>query len=114
MLTAEARPAGLRAARMSGTVQARFQTPVAFQVGGRIQARHVDAGGRVAAGQVLLELDPRDLAEQVNVARADLDAARAELATAEAETRRNAGLLEREFISAQVFERVELAEQSAR
>ena len=45
----------------SGTVRARVETPLAFQVGGRILARRVDAGQTVGAGQVLFELDPRDL-----------------------------------------------------
>lgn len=114
VLTVEPRPASFHGARMSGTVRARFETPVAFQVSGRILSRHVDAGQSVNAGQLLFELDPRDFEQQVRVARADLDAARAELATTEAETRRNRELLQRKFISAQLFERVELAEQSAR
>jgi len=114
VLTVEPRPASFHGARMSGTVRARFETPVAFQVSGRILARHVDAGQSVSAGQLLFELDPRDFEQQLRVARADLDAARAELATAAAETRRNRELLKRSFISAQVFERFELAEQSAR
>lgn len=108
------RPADIRNARLSGTVRARYETPIAFQVGGRIAERRADAGRRVAAGEVLFELDPRDFRHQLAVARADLDAAEAELATAEAETRRNRDLLAREFISEQVFERVQLAERSAR
>lgn len=114
VLTVAPRPAEFSGARMSGTVRARFETPLAFQVPGRIRARLVDAGQRVEAGQRLFELDPRDYEQQLRVARADLDAARAELATAEAETRRNRELLQREFISSQVFERVRLAEVSAR
>jgi len=112
--TVGVRPAGASDARLSGTVRARFETPIAFQVGGRIAERRVDAGQRVAAGEVLFALDPRDFREQVAVARADLQAAEAELATAAAETRRNRELLAREFISAQAFERVELAGKSAR
>ena len=114
VLTVAPRSASFHGARMSGTVRARFETPVAFQVSGRILARHVDAGQSVTAGQLMFELDPRDFEQQVRVARADLAAAGAELATAQAETRRNRELLQRKFISAQVFERVELAEQSAR
>ncbi len=114
VLTAEPRAAGNGGARLSGTVRARFETPIAFQVGGRIMERRIDAGDRVAAGQVLFRLDPRDFEQAVAVARADLEAARAELETAEAETRRNRDLLAREFISDQIFERVQLAENSAR
>jgi len=107
--TPEASGAGL-----SGTIRARYETPVSFQVGGRIASRLVDAGQRVEAGQVLFELDPRDLEQSVRVAQADLDAALAELETAAAETRRNRDLLAREFISDQAFERVELAEKASR
>ncbi|NKI35203.1 efflux RND transporter periplasmic adaptor subunit [Wenzhouxiangella sp. XN79A] len=114
VLTAPVESVTRRGAQVSGTVQARFETPLAFQVTGRVQQRRVDAGQRVAAGEVLFTLDPRDFEQAARVARADLDAAEAELATAAAETRRNRDLLEREFISAQVFERVELAEASAR
>lgn len=99
---------------MSGTVHARYETPLAFQVTGRVQLRNVDPGQRVEAGELLFELDPRDFRQAVRVARADVEAAEAELANAEAETRRNADLLDREFISDQVFERVRLAEASAR
>lgn len=114
VLTAEARAVARGSARLSGTVRARFETPIAFQVGGRILARRIDAGERVAAGQVLFRLDPQDFEQAVAVARADVQAARAELETAEAETRRNRDLLAREFISDQIFERVQLAEKSAR
>lgn len=107
-------PANLQGAQMSGTIQARHETPLAFQVNGRVQRRAVDAGQRVEAGELLFQLDPQDFLQAVRVAQADVDAALAELATAAAETRRNADLLEREFISAQVFERVRLAEDSAR
>lgn len=101
-------------ARLSGTVRARFETPVSFQVDGRILERRVDAGDRVKSGEVLFRLDPRDFAQAVSVAEAELQAALAELETAAAETRRNRDLLAREFISAQVFERVQLVEKSAR
>ncbi|MDT8409911.1 MAG: efflux RND transporter periplasmic adaptor subunit [Wenzhouxiangellaceae bacterium] len=111
--TTEVRAADTRPAQLSGRIRSRFETPLAFEVGGRIVARSVDAGQRVEAGQLLFQLDPRDFEQSVRVARADVDAARAEWETAKAETRRNRELLEREFISAQIFERVELAEKAA-
>lgn len=107
------RLAGADAARFSGVVHARYEIPLSFQVGGRILNRHVDAGQKVAAGALLFELDPRDFDHAVRVAQADVDSARAELDVAEAETRRNRNLLEKEFISPQDFERFDLAEQSA-
>jgi len=112
--TSPVRTADPGGARLSGTVTARFETPVSFQVDGRILERRVDAGDRVEPGQLLFRLDSRDYAQAVAVARADLEAARAELEADRAETRRNRDLLDREFISKQIFERVQLAEKSAR
>jgi len=114
VMTAPVQAADAGAARLSGTVRARFETPVSFQVDGRILERLVDAGDQVESGKVLFRLDPRDFAQAVSVASADLAAALAEVETAAAETRRNRDLLTREFISEQVFERVQLAEKSAR
>ncbi len=114
VMTSPVRAAAGQGARLSGTVRARFETPISFQVDGRILERRVDAGDRVEVDQVLFRLDPRDYAQAVSVASADLEAALAELETAAAETRRNRNLLDREFISEQVFERVQLAEKSAR
>lgn len=114
VLTSPVRTADAAGGRLSGTVRARFETPISFQVEGRILERNIDAGDRVEQGRALFRLDPRDYVQAVAVARADLQAATAELETAEAETRRNRGLLEREFISDQAFERVQLAEDSAR
>lgn len=99
---------------LSGTVQARYETPIAFQVGGRIMERSFDTGQRVASGDLIFRLDPRDLEQAVRVAQAELDTALAELATAEAETRRSRDLHQGEFISDQAFEQVELAERAIR
>lgn len=114
VLTSPVRSAEAAGGRLSGTVRARFETPISFQVEGRILERSIDAGDRVEQGQLLFRLDPRDYIQAVAVARADLQAATAELETAEAETRRTGDLLKREFISDQAFERVQLAEKSAR
>lgn len=113
VMTAPVRAADVDVARLSGTVRARFETPLSFQVDGRILERGVDAGDRVESGEVLFRLDPKDFVQTVSVADADLQAALAELETAAAETRRNRDLLERAFISDQVFERVQLAEKNA-
>ncbi|MBS3743082.1 MAG: efflux RND transporter periplasmic adaptor subunit [Wenzhouxiangellaceae bacterium] len=114
VLTSRAKVADIGSARLSGTVRARYETPVSFQVGGRILERRVDAGDRVVPGEELFRLDPQDFEQAVAVARAEFQAARAELETARAETRRNRDLLARDFISDQVFERVQLVEKSAR
>lgn len=97
----------------SGTVRARHEIPLAFQVGGRILARHVDAGQRVTAGQLLFSLDPRDFDQAVRAAAAELGAVDAALATATSELKRHRQLVTRDFISPQALERFELAERDA-
>lgn len=98
---------------LSGTVRARVESPLAFQVGGRIARRLSDAGQPVRAGQPLFELDVRDLEQQVRAAAADRAAADAALATAEADLARHRELQARNFVSAQALERAELASHEA-
>ncbi|MEO1766276.1 efflux RND transporter periplasmic adaptor subunit [Thiobacter aerophilum] len=98
---------------LSGIVRARFETPLAFQVGGRITSRRADAGQRVDAGQTLFELDPRDLQQGVEAARADVAAAESALATARADLARARQLFEQKFVSAQALDRSVLAEREA-
>ena len=112
--TAAVAPADASALGLSGTVRARYETPVAFQVGGRISARRVDAGQAVRAGQILFELDARDLEQASLAAQADAAAAEAALATARADLGRVRQLEDRNFVSAQALDRSELAEREVR
>ncbi|MDY0073824.1 MAG: efflux RND transporter periplasmic adaptor subunit [Thauera sp.] len=98
---------------LSGTVRARVETPLAFQVGGRIIRRLVDAGEQVKAGQLLFEIDPHDLEQGVRAAQADLAAAETALATAHADLSRTEQLQARNFTSAQALERFELSRREA-
>ncbi len=98
---------------LSGTVRARVESPLAFQVGGRISRRAVDAGQAVSAGQVLFELDRRDLEQSLAAIEADLAGAEAGLATAEAELARYRQMREQGFTSAQEVERAELSWREA-
>lgn len=54
----------------SGEIRARYETQLAFRIGGKIIARLVDAGARVKAGQVLARLDPADSSLQASSAQA--------------------------------------------
>lgn len=99
---------------LTGRVHARYETPVAFQVDGRIAARRVDAGQTVKAGDVLFELDPKDLREAVRAAEAVREAAQAALQTAQDDLVRQRDLLNRKFISQQGYDRAVLQERAAR
>lgn len=61
----------------SGTVHGYFESPLAFQTGGRIMARYVDQGQRVSAGDLLMKVDSKDAEEQVASARSALTSAQA-------------------------------------
>lgn len=76
----------------SGTLQARYQSLLGFRVAGKIVERLVEVGQRVKKGQVLYRLDPTDYDLQLQVARADLEAAKSQLKQIEAEEGRLAAL----------------------
>lgn len=105
--TAVVAPAGGAELTLSGIVHARFETPLSFQVGGRIHARHVDTGKRVKAGQLLFELDPRDLLEAVRAAEAERAAAQTGAEAARRELARMESLAARQFVSAAAVERAQ-------
>lgn len=65
--------------RYSGEIRARYETPLAFQVGGKIDRRLVEVGTVVRKGQLLASLDPADYRLAEAKARARLISAEAEL-----------------------------------
>ena len=60
-----------------GEVRGRYESNLAFQVTGKIIRRQANLGDTVKAGDVLMEIDPRDVNESVNSARAAVSAASA-------------------------------------
>lgn len=60
------------AAEVMGTVKSRTTTILSSKIVGRILALHVHEGSEVQAGQLLVELDDRDMAAQVRRAEAGL------------------------------------------
>jgi RND family efflux transporter MFP subunit len=88
-------------------IEATRQATVATQVSGRIVAVKVDAGDRVRAGQVLMQIDAREAGEQVA-------AARAQLAQAEANYIRTQNLFKQKFVSQAALDTTEAALKSAR
>ena len=60
-----------------GEVRGRYESQLAFQVAGKINARMVNVGDKVKSGQVLLTLDPKDVAQNVEAASAQLASAQA-------------------------------------
>jgi RND family efflux transporter MFP subunit len=74
---------------LTGAVRARVQTELSFRVSGRVVERMGEVGQHVAADAILARLDPTEQ-------QADLDAAKAGLAGAEATMRQTAAAFERQ------------------
>lgn len=83
----------------AGDVRARFESDLAFRIGGKVVERTADAGMRVRRGDVLMRLDPQDVQLAADAARAQLLAAQADLELANAEFKRSADLHAANFIS---------------
>ena len=99
-------PAGLQTApEYVGEVRARVESRLGFRVAGKITRRAVDVGQRVAAGQLLAQLDARDYQLAADAARAQLSAATTQRDLAAADLKRFQRLREQGFVSAAEIER---------
>jgi multidrug efflux system membrane fusion protein len=87
-----------RGLTLAGIVSARLESPLAFQVTGKIIERSVDAGAKVKAGQIIARIDPEDYRLRVRDYQAQVASAEADLARARADLDRYAKLK-----SSQVF-----------
>jgi multidrug efflux system membrane fusion protein len=77
----------------TGVVRARYESDLAFRVGGKVVSRHVELGERVRKGQPLFRLDPEDYELALKAAEADLAAAEAEVGYATAQDTRQQQVL---------------------
>ena len=75
-----------------GVVKARYETDLAFRVGGKIVSRNVNVGDQVKAGNVIARLDAQDLRLRVQSAEAELAAAKSTRFQAAADLKRYAAL----------------------
>lgn len=97
----------------TGDIQARFESDLAFRLGGKLIARQVDTGDRVSRGQVLARLDPQDAQLAASAATAQVAAAEADASLARAELARTETLLAKNFISASAVDARRSAMQAA-
>jgi RND family efflux transporter MFP subunit len=100
-------------AEFSGEVRARVESRLGFRVGGKIVSRKVDVGTPVRRGQVLMQLDPRDLELAQAQANAALKAAESNRDLARAELKRYQDLREKNFVSQAVLDSKETAFKAA-
>ncbi|MBP2631912.1 MAG: efflux transporter, family, subunit [Firmicutes bacterium] len=101
------------AANYSGEVHGRYESQLAFQVSGKILARHVDLGSSVNAGDVLMEIDSKDIVQNVNITGAQVESARAQLSLAEANLNRYQKLYEESAVSAAQYDQYKTSYESA-
>lgn len=97
----------------TGEVRARYESDLAFRIGGKIVERRVDVGAVVKPGEVLARLDPADAGLNAEAAQAQLAAADNELAYARAELLRYRDLVAKNFVSRSVLDAKETAFRSA-
>lgn len=89
----------------AGEVRPRYQSDLGFRVSGKIEARLVNVGDRVAAGQLLARLDPKDLSLSEASSRASVAAQEAQFAVEQADLERYRRLREQGFVSQAEFDR---------
>jgi len=97
---------------LTGDVQARVQTDLSFRVGGKIISRSVDVGDHVKANQVLARLDPKDLQNNVDSAKAEVFAAQARVTQTSAAFVRQQKLLPKGYTSQSEYDAAEAALRS--
>lgn len=112
-LTVSAQSAG-GSYEYAGEVRARTESRLSFRVGGKMLKRMVDLGDTVKAGQVLAQLDPRDLRLGQDSARAALGSAQATVDQNAADFKRYKDLFDQGFIGAAELDRREWNVKTAR
>lgn len=88
-----------RQASYSGEVRGRYETQLSFQTGGKIIKRLVESGSTVKAGDILMEIDAKDIQQTVNSGSAQLSSAQAQLTLARNNLERYSKLYEQGAIS---------------
>ncbi len=83
----------------SGEVRGRYESQLAFQVNGKIVKRNVQLGSAVNAGDVLMQIDAKDVVQTVNNYSAQVYSAESQLQLAASNLKRFRELLEGGAIS---------------
>ncbi|MDU4960392.1 MAG: efflux RND transporter periplasmic adaptor subunit [Sporomusaceae bacterium] len=88
----------------SGEVRGRYESQLAFQVNGKIVRRNVQLGSTVQAGEVLMQIDAKDVLQTVNNYSAQVASAESQLQLAESNLKRYRELLEGGAISHSLYD----------
>jgi len=83
----------------SGEVRGRYESQLAFQVNGKIIKRNIELGSVVATGDVLMQIDAKDIRQTVNNNSAQVYSAESQRSLAESNLNRYRQLLDQGAIS---------------
>lgn len=97
----------------SGEVRGRYESQLAFQVNGKIIKRNVELGSVVQPGDVLMQIDQKDIQQSVNASGAQVAAAESQLSLAETNLQRYRQLYAQDVISHADLDRYQSARDSA-
>jgi HlyD family secretion protein len=95
-------------AEATGTVEPVRSVEVKSKASGEILKLHVDVGDEVASGSLLAEVDPRDVRNRFDQAKADLEVATARTEISKAQLDRSKELLDAGVITQQEYESARL------
>lgn len=106
-------PAGTGARSFTGVVRARTESALGFRVAGKIAERMVDPGDRVRRGQPLMRLDHADFTLAQASAKANAEAARAQMVKTAADEVRSRKLASQGWVSIQAYDQIKASADAA-
>ncbi|MDF2572963.1 MAG: efflux transporter, family, subunit, partial [Sporomusa sp.] len=104
---------GLENYTYAGEVRGRYESQLAFQVTGKIIKRNVQLGSVVNSGDVLFQIDPKDLNQTVSSSSAQVYSAQSQLKLAESNLQRYRQLYAQSAISRAQLDQYENAYEVA-
>lgn len=87
-----------------GEVRGRYESEMAFQVNGKIIRRNAEVGKLVHVGDVLMQIDPKDIAQTVKSASAQVNSVESQLHLAESNLNRFRELYESGAVSRMTYD----------
>lgn len=88
----------------SGEVRGRYESQLAFQVSGKIIKRNVELGSVINAGDVLMQIDPKDIQQAVNSNSAQVSSTESQLRLAESNLNRYRQLYEQGAVGRMAYD----------
>ena len=97
----------------AGEVRGRYESQLAFQVGGKIIKRQVELGSVVKAGDILMQIDPKDIQQAVATIEAQVASAEAQLKLAQENLKRYEQLYKQKLVSRADYDRYQMTADTA-